>query len=69
MTFYVNLDNIKVVDNLSIFIVQKIHDFNLSGLGAMKFWSLLSGFCGVLYSSEILYNSTMLAWKLAHVDN
>lgn len=56
MTFYVNLDNIKVVDNLSIFVVLKISWF-------------YPIFAGVLYSSEILYNSTMLAWKLAPIDN
>jgi hypothetical protein len=37
MTFSVELDNIKVVDNLSIIAVLKFHDFIVSGLGAMKF--------------------------------
>jgi hypothetical protein len=37
MTFYVELDNIKIVDNLSIIVVLKFHDFIVSGLGAMKF--------------------------------
>ena len=52
MTFYVNLDNIKVVDNLSIFVVLKISWF-------------YPIFAGVLYSSEILYNSTVWLLLLA----
>ena len=37
VTFSMEHKTIKVVDNLSIFIFLKFHDFILSGLGAMKF--------------------------------
>lgn len=69
MTFSVELDNIKVVDNLSIFAVLKSHDFILSGLGAMNFQSSRSGLDCMLYSPEVWCFSTMLTSKIAFVDN
>ena len=44
MMFYVDMLNIKVVDNFLILLFQKFHDFRPAGLGVIDFTSLLSGF-------------------------
>ena len=52
MMFSVDMLNLKVVDNLLILLVLKIHDFRPDGLGVIDFTSLLSAFACALNRSK-----------------
>ena len=52
MMFYIDILNIKVVDNFLVLLVLKFHDFRPDGLKVIDFTNLLLGFACPLDRSE-----------------
>ena len=69
MMLSIDMLNIKVVDNLLIFLVLKFHDFRPTGLGVIDFISLLSAFSYALFRSERLCCLTQLSFESPLDDN
>ena len=55
MMFYVDMLNIKVVDNFLMLLFLKFHSLRPVGLGVIDFTSLLSAFACALNRCEWLY--------------